>query len=152
MSKIPRDGEVMLKIIENLGSNVDKTQYELTKSINFIMIMYYVRLQFKNKTNGQNEEMYTMILKRPMQNFCQMSGIDHQFRNEMLFYQMYVRSDENHLFVRCFYVDERLSTDSVIALENVNERGYYFCLKLYNASLEYTLSAIWDNFTAKNTS
>ncbi|XP_028047031.2 uncharacterized protein LOC114254613 [Monomorium pharaonis] len=134
--------EVMSKIIDNLGPNIDEARYELSKSISFITaIIYYVRLQFNNTKKGQNEE-FSMILKRPVQDYCQMSRIKQQFRNEMLFYQVYGRPDENHFFARCFYVDERLPTDSVIALENVNEHGYYSCPKLYDAPLEYTLAAM----------
>ncbi|XP_039312290.1 uncharacterized protein LOC105203256 [Solenopsis invicta] len=131
--------EVMSKIIENLGPNADEARYKLSKSIVLIMTgIYYVRLQFKNKTNGQNEEL-SIVLKRPQQDLCALH-IEKQFHNEMLFYQMYVRPDENH--PRCFYVNERLPTDSVIALENVNERGYYSCSKQYDPPLQYTLAAM----------
>ncbi|XP_012534511.1 uncharacterized protein LOC105835608 [Monomorium pharaonis] len=133
--------EMMSKIIDNLGPNVGKVRYELLESSgNFIMSnMYRVRLQFENNRNRQNEEL-SMILKRPMPGFSQLARIDLQFRNEILFYQMYTRPDEN--YARFFYAEERPPTDSVIALENVNEQGYYSCPHIYNPPLEYTLAAM----------
>jgi len=132
--------EVMPKIIKNLGPDVDKVRYELEFTGNFIgSNVYHVRLQFENKTNGQNEEL-SMILKRPMPGLNQILYIDFQFHNEILFYQMYNQPDE--IYARCFYVEERPPIDSVIALENVNERGYYHCPYLYNSPLEYTLAAM----------
>lgn len=135
--------KVMPKIIENLGTDVDKARYELSKSINLIMsIIYYVHLQFENKTNGQNEELF-MVLKRPKQEMIQLDRIDFQFHNEILFYQMYIRPDEMHFYARCFYIDEQPTPgDSVIALENVNKRGYYSCPYVYNIPLEYTLAGM----------
>lgn len=83
-----------------------------------------------------------MILKRPMQieAWRQMTGGDYQFHNEILFYRMYSRPDDN--LPRCFYVDEKLPTDSVIALEDVSKRGYYPCPHKYDVPLEYTLMAM----------
>ncbi|XP_011163953.1 uncharacterized protein LOC105198811 [Solenopsis invicta] len=131
--------EVMSKIAENLGPNVDKTRYDLSKSIILFMTnIYYVRLQFKNKTNSQNEEL-SIVLKRPLLDVCELR-IESQFHNEMLFYEMYVEPDENH--PRCLYINDQLPTDSVIALENVNGRGYYACPKQYDPPLEYTLAAM----------
>lgn len=136
--------EVMAKIIENLGLDVDTARYDLSKSVDFIMtIVYFIRLQFKNKTNSQNEEL-SIVLKRPSK-FHQVGRVGLQFQNESLFYQMYIRPDEKHLYARCYYVDERSPSDSyrqVIALENVNERGYYSCPYTYNVPLEYTLAAM----------
>ncbi|XP_011871825.1 PREDICTED: uncharacterized protein LOC105564212 [Vollenhovia emeryi] len=135
--------EVMARIIENLGLDVDKARYELSKTVNFIATaMYYVRLQFKNKTNDQHEEL-SVVLKRPLiEKLSQMIRIDLQFHNEILFYQMYVQPNERHLYARYYHVDKQPSSDSVIALENVNERGYYSCSYPYNAPLEYTLAAM----------
>ncbi|XP_011705612.1 PREDICTED: uncharacterized protein LOC105460819, partial [Wasmannia auropunctata] len=112
--------------IENLGPNVDKVRYELCESTGIFIIsnIYRVRLQFKNKLNGRNEEL-SMILKRPMPGFNQLARIDLQFHNEILFYQMYTRPDE--IYAKCFYTEKRPPVDSVIALENVNGRGYYPC-------------------------
>lgn len=119
--------KVMPKIIENLGMDVDKARYELTKSIDLIVsFIYYVCLQFKNKTNGQNEELF-MILKRPRQDRIQLDRIDLLFHNEILFYQTYIQPDEIHFYARCFYIDNRPPVDSMIALENINKRGYYSC-------------------------
>jgi len=133
--------KVMPKIIENLGPDVDNARYELSKSIDLIMTtVYYIRLQFKNKTNDQNKELF-MILKRPMHSCNQIFRIEHQFHNEILFYQN-IEPDERHLYARCFYADERSPTESVIVLENVNERGYYSCPYPYNPPLEYTLAAM----------
>ncbi|TGZ36963.1 uncharacterized protein [Temnothorax longispinosus] len=134
--------QVMARIIENLGLDVDKARYEISKSINFIMTtMYYVRLQFKNKTNDQNEEL-SMVLKRPMKNFIYITRIDLQFDNEILFYRTYVQPNEMHFYARCYYAEKRSPTDFVIALENVNERGYHSCSYLHNAPFEYTLAAM----------
>lgn len=131
----------MSKIIESLGLDVNKVQYEAFEC-NGLFIMsnlYQVCLQFENKTNGQNEELF-MILKRPMLGFSQAVFIDQQFHNEILFYQTYTRPDE--IYARCIYVEERPPIDSVIALENVNKRGYYSCPYSYDPPMEYTLAAI----------
>jgi len=131
--------ELMPKIIKNLGADVGKARYELELTNVFIMSnMYHVRLQFENK-NGQNEEL-SMIIKRPIPDSKRILYIDLQFRNEMLFYQMYTRPDE--IYARCFYVEERPPLNFVIALENVNERGYYSCPCVRNPPLEYTLAAM----------
>ncbi|KYM87851.1 hypothetical protein ALC53_03286 [Atta colombica] len=55
---------------------------------------------------------------------------------------MYAQPNEN--FAKCFYIDERPPFDSIIALENVNEQGYYSCTYpcKYNTPLEYTLAAM----------
>ncbi|TGZ38654.1 Uncharacterized protein DBV15_11578, partial [Temnothorax longispinosus] len=114
--------QVMARIIENLGLDVDKARYEISKSINFLVTtIYYVRLQFKNKENDQNEEL-SMVLKRPTKNFIHIGRIDFQFDNEILFYQTYVQPNEMHFYARCYYAEKRSPTDFVIALENVNER------------------------------
>ncbi|XP_077264157.1 uncharacterized protein LOC143898495 [Temnothorax americanus] len=136
--------QVMASIIENLGLDVDKARYEISKSINFIMtIVYYVRLQFKNKANDQNEEL-SMVLKRSMKmkNFIHISRIDLQFDNEILFYRTYVQPNERHFYARCYYAEKRSPTDFVIALENVNERGYHPCSYPHNAPFEYTLAGM----------
>lgn len=91
-------------------------------------ILFVLRKKFKEKTKGQNEEL-SLVLKRPTQVAVvlrQLVRIDPQFHNEILFYQIYARPDEN--FARCFYIGERPPIDSVIALENVSKRGYYPCL------------------------
>jgi len=130
----------MSKIIENLGLDIGEVRYELSKSISrFMSTIYYVLLQFKNKTKEQNEE-FSIILKKPLENYTVKNRIDPQFHNEILFYQMYIRPDEN--YAKCLYVDERPPTDSVIALENVNKRGYYSCSHKCNVPLEYTLAAM----------
>ncbi|XP_012524464.3 uncharacterized protein LOC105829926 [Monomorium pharaonis] len=134
--------EITSKIIEKFGQNIDEVQYEICGQSDFIMSsMYYINVKFKNKTKDQSEE-YSIILKRPIQVefFKEMTRSDCQFHNEILFYRMYAQPGEN--FARCFYVDERPPNDSVIALENINERGYYPCPCKYNASLEYTLAAM----------
>jgi len=131
---------VMSKITENFGSNIDEVRYEVTEPTDVYMsTMYYACVKFKNRITGQNEE-HSMILKRPMQAeiWRQITGSDFQFHNEILFYRTYARPDEN--FPRCFYVDEKPPTDSVIALENVNKRGYCPCK--YDVPLEYTLAAM----------
>lgn len=134
--------KVMPKIIENLGPEIDEARYEISKSVNFIMTaMYYVRLQFKNKTSNKNEEL-SMILKRPMNVLSKIARIDLQFHNEILFYQKYIQPNERHLYARCYYVDTWSPSDLVITLENVNERGYYSYPCAYNAPLEYTLAAM----------
>ncbi|XP_050458868.1 uncharacterized protein LOC126855345 [Cataglyphis hispanica] len=135
--------EVMRKVIENLGSNVEEAQYELSESTDvFMSSLYHVCVKFKNKTKeGQSEEVF-IVLKRPTQIEIhrQMVLIDPQFHNEILFYRTYARPDEN--FPRCFYTDERPPNDSVIALENVNKRGYSPCPYVFNAPLEYILAAM----------
>ncbi|XP_072761563.1 uncharacterized protein [Anoplolepis gracilipes] len=135
--------EVMSKVIENLGSNVEEAQYELSESVDIVMsTMYYVCVKFKNKTKGGQREELFMILKRPTSNqICrQLLHIDSQFHNEILFYRIYARSNEN--FAKCFYTEERPPTDSVIALENVSKRGYCPCPYAYDAPLEYILAAM----------
>ncbi|XP_024877833.1 uncharacterized protein LOC112458440 [Temnothorax curvispinosus] len=134
--------QVMARIIENLGLDVDKARYEISKSINFLVTtIYYVRLQFKNKENDQNEEL-SMVLKRPTKNFIHIGRIDFQFENEILFYQTYIQPNERHFYARCYYAEKRSPTDFVIALENVNERGYHSCSYPHNAPFEYTLAAM----------
>jgi len=52
--------EMMLKIIENLGLDIHKAQYELLESTgNFMSNIYRIRLKFQNKTNRQKEELST---------------------------------------------------------------------------------------------
>lgn len=132
--------DVMSRIIENLGLDVNETRYKLSKSTSKHMsIIYYIDLQFENKTKEQNEE-FSMILKKPLQKYDQIHRIGPQFHNEILFYQMYTQPDEN--YAKCFYIDEQSLFDTVIALENVNKRGYHPCLYKCNAPLEYTLVAM----------
>lgn len=134
--------KVMSKIIESFGPNIDEAQYKINDSTNILMSsMYYVCVKFKNRITGQNEEQ-NMILKRPVQVevWRQMTGSDFQFHNEILFYRMYARPDEN--FPRCFYVDERPPANSIIALENVNKRGYCPCPYKRDVPVEYTLTAM----------
>lgn len=137
--------EVMSKIIENLGPNVEEAQYELSESIDsFMSTLHYVYVKFKDKTKGGQSEKLTMIIKKPMliKIFKEIIDIKPQFHNEIVFYQIYARPDEN--FVKCFYADERLPLNSVIALENVNQRGYYPYSYKYNVPLEYTLVAMQE--------
>ncbi|XP_011702244.1 PREDICTED: uncharacterized oxidoreductase dhs-27-like isoform X3 [Wasmannia auropunctata] len=134
--------KVMSKIIENFGSNIDEVRYEITERTDIYMSsMYNTCVKFKNRMTSQNEER-SMILKRPMQaeDWRRMSGSDVQFHNEILFYRTYARPEEN--FPRCFYVDEKPPTDSVIALENVSKLGYYPYPYKYDVPLEYTLAAM----------
>jgi len=130
----------MSTIIENLGSNVNGAQYELCRFTEYIMsIQYYINVKFKNK-NSHSEEL-SMILKRPMklESIRLLYRTDYQFHNEILFYQMYVQPGEN--FARCFYANERPPIDSVIALENLVNKGYCPCPYMYDAPLEYTFAA-----------
>ncbi|KYM87853.1 hypothetical protein ALC53_03289 [Atta colombica] len=134
--------KVMSKIIESFGPNIDEAQYEITETSNVCMsTIHYACVKFKNRLTDQNEE-HSIILKRPKQLevWRQMMGSDLQFHNEISFYRMCARSDEN--FPRCFYVDEKPPMDSVIALENVSKRGYYPYTYKYNVPLEYTLAAM----------
>ncbi|KAL0107379.1 hypothetical protein PUN28_015733 [Cardiocondyla obscurior] len=131
--------EMMPKIIDSLGPNIDEARYERLE-FNGIFIMstvYRVRLQYINKANGKNEELL-MILKRPMLRFNQVAYVHLQFRNEILFYETF-SPDES--FAKYLYAEERPPGDSIIALEDVNKRGYHTSY-LYNPPLEYTLSAI----------
>jgi len=132
--------EVMSTIIENLGSNVNEARFELCELKDYFMsIQYRVNVKFKNK-NGYNEELF-VILKRPTQSeqIRLLRRINYQFRNEILFYQMYAQPGEN--FPKCFYANEQLPADSVIALENITKRGYYPCPYMCDVPLEYTLAA-----------
>ncbi|KYN30595.1 hypothetical protein ALC56_15291 [Trachymyrmex septentrionalis] len=132
--------EVMPKIIKNFGLDVDSAQYKLLESTTLIAsIVHRIHLQFENKTNRQNEELF-IILKKSIPNFCRLNYADLQFQNEILFYQTYIRPDE--IYAKCFYVEERPPLDYVIALENVNTRGYYACSCVYNPPMEYTLAAM----------
>ncbi|KMR01223.1 hypothetical protein RF55_992 [Lasius niger] len=133
--------KVMSEIIENLGSNMDGARYELSKSTKLITSdQYYVRVQFTSKAKGQSEEL-SMVLKRALQEKIarEIMCLDSQFHNEILFYSMYARPDEN--FARCLYTGER-PPDLAIALENVNKRGYYPCPYEYDVPLEYILTAM----------
>jgi len=132
----------MSKVIESLGPNLDEVRYDLDTSVNYRMSdFYHVCLRFANKTKNQSEE-HSIILKRPVQAEIVRERInsDAQFNNEILFYHMYARPDEN--FARCFYADARPPADSVIALENVAKRGYHPCPHEYDPPLEYTLAAM----------
>ncbi|KYN36630.1 hypothetical protein ALC56_08420 [Trachymyrmex septentrionalis] len=136
--------EVILKIIENLKENVDEARYEISKQTGNVMsIIYNICVKFKNRTKDQSEE-FSIILKKPTQfEFLRQTiRSDVQFHNEILFYRMYAQPNEN--FAKCFYIDERPPFDSVIALENVNEQGYYSCACpcKTNTPLEYTLAAM----------
>jgi len=135
--------EVILKIIENLKENVDEAQYEISKQTGNIMsTVYNICVKFKNRTKNHSEE-FSMILKKSTQlEFLRQTiRSDVQFHNEILFYRMYAQPNEN--FAKCFYI-ERSPFDSIIALENVNEQGYYSCAHpcKYNTPLEYTLAAM----------
>lgn len=132
----------MPKIIGDLGLDVDKARYETTFETDGVFIMSYiyrVRLRFGSEANGRGEEL-SMILKRPMGSLNEKAHIDLQFHNEILFYRTYVQPGEN--YARFLYAVERPPGDSVIALENVNERGYYSCPRSYDPPLEYTLAAM----------
>lgn len=129
----------MPKIIENLGLDVDKVRYEVLESKDIFIMSDMCRIRLQLENNGRE---LSMILKRPkqLQSFSQKVRIEPQFHNEILFYQTYSPSSEN--YARCFYVEERPPNDSVIALENVNDRGYYSCPYLYSPPMEYTLAAM----------
>ncbi|KYN07504.1 hypothetical protein ALC62_01706 [Cyphomyrmex costatus] len=133
--------EVMSKIIKNLGMDVGNARYKLfdCTGIFIASIVYRIRLQFENKTNRQNEEL-SIILKRPMPGLNQINRTDFQFHNEILFYRMFTRPDE--IYAKCFYVEEQPPLGYVIALENVNKRGYYACSCAYDPPMEYTLAAM----------
>ncbi|XP_018375897.1 PREDICTED: uncharacterized protein LOC108769421 [Trachymyrmex cornetzi] len=134
--------KVMSKVIERFEPNIDEAQYEISEPTDiFMSTIYYVCVKFKNRLTDQNEE-HSIIIKRPRQLeiWRQMMSSNSQFHNEILFYRMCARPDEN--FPRCFYVDEKPPMDSVIALENVNKRGYYPYTYKYNVPLEYTLAAM----------
>jgi hypothetical protein len=131
---------VISKTIEYFGLNVDKTRYTLSEPANgFTTTVYHILLQFENKTTGQNEE-FPIVVKKALQGFSEFANTAPQFHNEILFYQKYSSPDEN--YAKCFYADERSPTDLVIALENVNKRGYYPCPHSYNSPLEYVLAAM----------
>ncbi|KAL0120048.1 hypothetical protein PUN28_008020 [Cardiocondyla obscurior] len=129
--------ELMLKIIVNLGSNVNEARYELCRRNDYIMSnVYFVDVKFKDK----KREEVSVILKRPTSDNVKLFyRVDHQFYNEIRFYQMYVRPSDN--LPRCFYADDQLPVGSVIALENVNKHGYYSCPYTHDVPLEYTLAA-----------
>lgn len=133
---------VMPRIIENLGPKVDEAEYELSDANASIMsTMCFVRVKFKNRTNGQSEEL-PIVLKRPVRDESMREIIcsDEQFNNEITFYQIYRQPDEN--FPKCFYAYEQPPVDSVIALENVSERGYHPCPYKYDVPLDYTFTAM----------
>lgn len=133
----------MSKIIENLGPDVDKVQYEIsvTPTSAIMSITYFMRVKFTNKTNGRNEEI-AMVLKKPMQTEVARKyfQIEDQLHNEILFYRMYAKPNEN--FPKPYCLLEKPLEDSVIALENVTDRGYYPCSYKYDAPLEYTFAAV----------
>ncbi|KAL6257132.1 hypothetical protein P5V15_012064 [Pogonomyrmex californicus] len=134
--------EVMSKIIEKLELDVDKVQYELLKSNDRAMTtIHFVLLQFENKTRGENKEL-SIVLKRPLQGYLGEYTIrpEFQFNNEILFYQMYARPDEN--YARCIYAKKQPLSDTVIVLEDVTKREYHPCPHQYRAPLEYTLAVI----------
>lgn len=135
--------EVMPKIIESLGPNIEEARYEVSEPSDFFMsTLYHVCVKFINKRNeGQNEEI-SLVLKRPIRTELhrEMVLIDPQFHNEILFYRTYIKPDEN--FPRCFYADENPPIDSVIALENIIKRGYCPPPSAYDVPLEYILPAI----------
>ncbi|XP_012524252.1 uncharacterized protein LOC105829738 [Monomorium pharaonis] len=136
--------EIISKIVEKFGRNIDEVQYKISGQSDFVMSsMYYINVKFKNKTKDQSEE-YSIILKRSVQEevFSEVTRNDCQFHNEILFYRMYAQPGEN--FARCFYINEQPPNNSVIALENTNERGYYPYPRKYNAPLEYTLAAMCE--------
>lgn len=120
----------------------DEVQYDLDTSVGCRMSdLHYVCLKFTNKAKNRSEE-FSIILKRPVQLEIarERTFSDAQFSNEILFYQMYARPNEN--FARCFYADERPPANSVITLENVTEREYLLCTRAYDPPLEYTLAAM----------
>lgn len=129
--------EVISKISENLGLEIEEEQYEESKAV-IMSNLYYVSVKLKNK---EKSERLSLVIKRSVEEEKgrQILYMDSKLRNEILFYCTYARSDEN--FARCYYASEQ-SFDSVIALENINDRGYYHCPFTYDAPLEYVVATM----------
>lgn len=85
-----------------------------------------------------------IVVKRPSQNEAmrQMIQSDQQFHNEILFYRRYAGSCEGLDVPRSVYLEEKPPSDSVIALEDVTERGYRLSPWKYDVPLEYTFAAM----------
>jgi len=131
----------MSKIIENLGPHISDVKYELSDpSLNAIMSSKYdIYMSFRDEAKGERVKL-SLILKKPVSSdyLRTMLRSDYQFHNESLFYQIYAQSEEH--IPRCLYVDQ--SNNSLIALENMNTKGYYSCLYNYDVPLEYTLAVM----------
>ncbi|KAH0950364.1 hypothetical protein HN011_008617 [Eciton burchellii] len=131
--------KTMANIIKTLG--VSDARYELEDSTDiYASSMYYVTLKYKSRSD-KNKEL-AIMLKRPRQTEIvrEIFQLDYQFHNEILFYGSYAEPADN--FARCFYLNETLPTDTVIALENVCKFGYRICSHAYDPPLEYTLAAV----------
>ncbi|EZA55347.1 hypothetical protein X777_04801 [Ooceraea biroi] len=136
--------EVMSKIIDNLGPDIDKARYELYQLVDTVMsTQFYVRVKFRDRSKKNGDEEISLVLKRSAQTnpeirrgYC----MDSQFYNEIVFYRTYAQLHDN--LPRCYYVDYRPPTDSVIALENIVQRGYHPCPYTMDVPLEYTLAIV----------
>jgi len=47
--------EIISKIIDNLGQNVNEARYEISEQSNFMSVVYYIRVKFKNRTKDQSD-------------------------------------------------------------------------------------------------
>ncbi|XP_014483849.1 PREDICTED: uncharacterized protein LOC106749180 [Dinoponera quadriceps] len=132
---------VIPKIAEGIGSHVEDVRYELVKSLRSLMsYIYFVCVKYTNNLNQMSEECSFVIKKSTG---CDSVSVGPQFSNEILFYQMYRRLDEN--FPRYFYSHEPLqltSTDWVIAFEDVGKLGFEACPYNYDAPYEYILAVV----------
>ncbi|EZA55349.1 hypothetical protein DMN91_004503 [Ooceraea biroi] len=132
--------EVMSKILENLGLNDSDARYELPNlKDNIMSTTYNMCVRYEDKAKGESVKL-SMILKKPPHSdyIRRETNSDRQFNNEILFYRMYAQPEEN--FPKCFYADH--ARNSVIALENMNAKGFYLCAYTHDVPLEYTLAAM----------
>ncbi|EFN82154.1 hypothetical protein EAI_09550 [Harpegnathos saltator] len=135
---------VIPQIIGNIEPHMEDVCYELIRDDHRLLTnIFFVCVKYRQRTNGLIKQL-SLVIKKPR-------GITlrdvvytiPQFRNEILFYKTYCQSSEN--FPRCFYAYESsslLACNSVIALENVQDRGFKDSPCTFNVPHDYVLAVM----------
>lgn len=120
---------LVAKVNENLGKEFQDAYYDLSSPNDsfYLASMFFLNITPRYGNKNGKKRTVKVVVKRPspFSNIREMQKCDAQFHNEILFYNRYARNHED--LPISYYTDENPPALSVIALENIEERGFTLC-------------------------
>ncbi|XP_031836576.1 uncharacterized protein LOC116428713 [Nomia melanderi] len=137
---------LIAKVTGSLGKEYEDAYYDLSSPNEsfFLASMFFLNITPKHVNEKGEKRTVKVVVKRPspFPGVREMLRSDAQFHNEILFYNQYARGHED--LPGCYYTDENPPVKSVIALENIEERGFTLSSWRYNVPMEYTVAAFQE--------
>lgn len=117
---------LVAKVTEVLGKEYQDAYYDLSSPNDsfYLASMFFLNITPKHVDENRQKRTVRVVVKRPssLPALREIQKCDAQFHNEILFYNRYARGHED--LPLCYYTDENPPDKSVIALENIEERGF----------------------------